>query len=72
MFNNNIIIHNSFSDIGESLDENINDYMNLLFPRRQKYETIKEETKDDSFNGHYSEKGHQDLAEDIINYINKI
>ena len=68
-FENNKIIHMSFTDVGINMDKIINQYIKLLMPRKFKYETIQEETKDEKFNGHLSENGHVDLSEDILNHI---
>ena len=66
-FNKNIILHSDFFDHGMT-DNYIDEYKSLLINRRNKYETIYDETKGE-LDIHYSEKGHKDFANDVINVI---
>ena len=66
-FNKNLILHSDFFDHGNS-DNYIDEYKSFLINRKDKYETIYDETKGEE-DIHYSEKGHVDFANDIINYI---
>lgn len=70
MFNKNLIIHLDFSNAG-NVDDYTTEFLKLITPFKSKYQTIKNETNDESFNGHFSEMGHQDLAKDIIKIINE-
>jgi hypothetical protein len=70
MFNKNLIIHLDFSNTS-NVDDYTTEYLKLITPFKSTYQTIKDETNDISFNGHFSEKGHQDLANDIIKIINE-
>jgi hypothetical protein len=66
-FENNIVLHYDFFPHG-NVDEYVTEYLNLLTPRRMKYETISEDTKGE-LDGHYSERGHLDFANDISKQI---
>ena len=70
MFNKNAIIHLDFSNTS-NVDDYTTEYLKLITPFKSTYQTIKDETNDNNFNGHLSEKGHQDLANDIIKIINE-
>ena len=70
MFNKNLIIHLDFSNAG-NVDDYTTEFLKLITPFKSKYQTIKNETNDESFNGHFSELGNQDLAKDIIKIINE-
>ena len=70
MFNKNLIIHLNFSNTG-NVDDYTTEFLKLITPFKSQYQTIKDDTNDKSFNGHFSEKGHQDLANDIIKIINE-
>lgn len=70
MFNKNLIIHLDFSNAG-NVDDYTTEFLKLITPFKSEYQTIKKETNDESFNGHFSEMGHQDLAKDIIKIINE-
>jgi hypothetical protein len=70
MFNKNLIIHLDFSYTG-NVDDYTTEFLKLITPFKSQYQTIKKETNDESFNGHFSEIGHQDLAKDIIKIINE-
>jgi len=70
MFNKNAIIHLDFSNTS-NVDDYTTEYLKLITPFKSTYQTIKNETNDNNFNGHLSEKGHQDLANDIIKIINE-
>ena len=70
MFNKNLIIHLDFSNAG-NVDDYTTEFLKLITPFKSQHQTIKDDTNDQSFNGHLSEKGHQDLANDIIKIINE-
>jgi hypothetical protein len=66
-FNKCLILHSDFFDHGVS-DEYVNEYKNFLIKRKDKYETIYDETKGER-DIHYSEKGHKNFANDVIKLI---
>jgi hypothetical protein len=68
----NIILNFNFP--GKSNDEDLylKKYQEQISFIGNVYEKIKDETNDNNFNGHYSEKGHKDFAKDIIEKIEKI
>ena len=68
-FQNNIVLHFDFFPHG-NVDEYVNEYLNLLTPRGTKYETISEDTKE-GVDIHYSESGHLNFANDIVNRLSK-
>lgn len=67
LFKNNLIIHADFFNHGNK-DIYVEEYMNLLMCRKEKYETIYDETNGE-YDIHYSERGHNDFALDVINEI---
>ena len=68
-FENNVVLHFDFFPHG-NIDEYVTEYLNLLTPRRTKYETISEDTKE-GMDIHYSEKGHLDFANDITHRLSQ-
>lgn len=67
LFKNNLIIHADFFNHGNK-DLYVDEYLNLLMQRKEKYETIYDETNGE-YDIHYSERGHNDFALDVINEI---
>lgn len=70
IFSKNIIIHFDFSNVG-NVDDYTTEFLKLITPFKSQHQTIKDDTNDQSFNGHLSEKGHMDLANDITKIINE-
>lgn len=68
-FKNNIVLHFDFFSHG-NIDKYVQEYLDLLTPRRVKYETISEETKE-GMDIHYSEKGHIDFTNDISQILSQ-
>ena len=66
-FKNNIILHFDFFPHG-NMDEYVEEYLSLLSPRKIKYETISEDMGTGS-DIHYSEKGHNEFANDITELL---
>jgi hypothetical protein len=66
-FKNNIVLHYDFFPHGD-MDEYVIEYLNLLNTRRSSYQTISEDIGVGN-DGHYSERGHNDFALDVINEI---
>ena len=63
----NRIIHSDFFEHGTS-GNYVGEYKSFLIKRRPKYETIYDETNGE-IDIHYSEKGHKDFSNDVINVI---
>ena len=68
---NNIILHFNFSGKSNTNDEYIKKFQSKISFLDKTYEKIKDETNDNNFNGHYSEKGHKNFSNDIIEKIKK-
>ena len=66
-FKNNIVLHFDFFPHG-NMDNYVIEYLNLLNPRKTKYETISDDMggKGDI---HYSENGHLDFAKDVTKIL---
>lgn len=68
-FGKNIVLHFDFFPHGV-MDEYVKEYLNLLSPRKLKYETISEDMSN-SDDIHYSERGHLNFSNDVTELLKR-